>query len=157
MSGLGGMLRWLFSDLDSGRRQTHTRARTQRSQSPTARGTGVGRSKRSKVEVLQDRAGRPPVPYWQLRGWRRVAENIYLGHFKTRLGRCHGVIKWNSKFNYGIYIHNVPNKILKGPHRECFTEVKSGKFRVRFARKPQDLNEVTFYMEILIREAFQNG
>lgn len=157
MGGLREVLHWLFSDANLGKKQKHTLSHTRRSQSPTVRISGAGRSKHLKAEVLQSGINRPPVPYWQLRGWRRVKDNLYLGYFKTRLGRCHGVVKWSSQFNYGIYIHDVPAKILNGPHAACFSEVKPGKYRVHFAQRPRDLNSAIFYMETLIQEAFNNG
>lgn len=109
----------------------------------------------SKVQVVQHRANRPPRPYWQLRGWRKVSDGLYLGYFKTPLGRCHGVIRWVSQFNYGIYVHDVPVKILNGPHSACFTEVKPKKFQVHFAQQPRDLNSVIFYVETLLQKGFK--
>lgn len=158
MSGLAkALLNFLFGPPPKKKVATRRRATTRQGQSRSIRDSGAGRSKRSKVEVLQGRAGRPPVPYWQLRGWRRVADNMYLGYFKTRIGRCHGVIKWSSEFNYGIYIHDVPSAILTGPHGACFTEVRPGKFRVHFAVQPRDINSVIFHLETLLQEAFKNG
>lgn len=99
---------------------------------------------------------RAPVLYWELRGWRRVAEGVYLGYFKTRLGRRHGVIKWNSPADFGFYIHDVPTEILFGPHGGCFVEVKPRKFRMHFSVLPQDLNEGIYYIETMLQEAFEH-
>ena len=110
-----------------------------------------------KVQLLPGDRNRSSIPYWRLRKWRRVAINLYLGHFKTRLGRCHGVIKWNSQSDYSIYVHNVPPVILRGPHGACFAEVKPKKFRVHFAQRPRDLNSAIFYIETLLQEAFEHG
>lgn len=158
MSGLGkALLNFLLGPPPKKKVATRRRATARQGQSRSTRDSGAGRSKRSKVEVLQNRAGRPPVPYWQLRGWRRVSDSMYLGHFKTRIGKCHGVIKWCSEFDYGIYIHDIPITILTGPHGECFTEVRPGKFRVHFSVQPRDINSAIFHLETLLQEAFQNG
>ncbi len=130
--------------------------------------TGVVRSSNSKqktvspkvpkqalVEFLHDNSSRAPIPYWILRGWRRKADCIYLGYFKTRVGRCHGVIKWHSEYDFGVYVHDVPRAILHGVHGQCFSEVKSRKFRVHFAEYPKNLNSVIFYVECLLQEGFE--
>jgi hypothetical protein len=109
-----------------------------------------------KVQTETAEPDLAPIPYWVFRGWKHKPHNIYLGYFKTRLGYCHGVIKWNSEFDHSIYVHKVPAGILKGPHRSCFTEVKPGKFRVHFAQPPRDLNGAIFYVETILMEAFQN-
>jgi hypothetical protein len=109
------------------------------------------------VVVLQDPRARPAIPYWRLRGWRQVKSNLYLGYFKTRLGRRHGVIKWTSQYDFGFYVHDVPNAILEGPHGGCFQEVKPGKFRVHFAQMPEDMNSAIFYLETVLQEAFEHG
>lgn len=158
MSSLGrALLNFLFGSPVKKEVVARRRAATRQGQSCSTRDSGAGRSKRSKVEVIQSRAGRPPIPYWQLRGWRHVSDCMYLGHFKTRLGRCHGVIKWGSEFDYGIYIHDIPFSILTGPHGECFTEVRPGKFRVHFAVQPRDINSAIFHLETMLQEALRNG
>ena len=134
-----------------------TSATPRQQQSRSAQPSTPSRPKRQKVQLLQLPQNRSPVPYWRLRRWRHVAENLYLGYFKTPLGHCHGVIKWHSRLDYSIYVHNVPQVILKGPLGGCFTEVKPKKFRVHFAQQPRDLNSAIFYMETLLKEAFENG
>jgi hypothetical protein len=109
-----------------------------------------------KVRVLQYKQEHPAVPYWKLRNWRKVSDNLYLGYYKTRLGRCHGVIKWNSQYDCSFYIHEVPQVILKGPHGSCFVQVKEGKYRIHFSQLPLDLNSGIFYVEILLQKAFEN-
>lgn len=164
MSGLGKALRRLFGTPQPKKKQRAeagvTRpcggASTVRGPSSPPKAPGPTTRGQAKVEVLEDNAVRPPIPYWVLRGWRSKGKNVYLGHFKTRLGRCHGVIKWNSPSDFGIYVHDVPRTILKGPHGACFTEVKPGKFRVHFAERPKDLNSAIFYIETLLQEAFKN-
>jgi len=128
-----------------------------RGPSSPMRASGPTLLRQPNVQVVKNRAGRAGIPYWRLRGWRRTSGTMYIGYFKTRLGRRHGVIKWISQSNYSIYIHNIPRKILNGPHRACFKEVKPGKFRVHFAQHPRDLNGAIFYMETLLQEAFQHG
>jgi len=113
--------------------------------------------KRPKVLVVEHDRQRVGIPYWKLRGWRKVDECLYLGHFKTRLGRRHGVIKWDSSFDFGIYVHDVPRAILDGPSGACFEEVKPGKFRVHFSQLPSDLNSAIFYIETLLQEGLSNG
>jgi len=128
--------------------------------SASRRGTsnpGRARYRSRKVQLLQSPSGRSSIPYWRLRKWRRVKKNLYLGYFKTRLGRCHGVIKWNSRLDHNVYIHNLPQAILKGPHRSCFIRVKPNKYKVHFSQLPADLNSAIFYMETLLQEAFENG
>ena len=110
---------------------------------------------RERVFVLNELREQPVIPYWQLRGWRNVAEGLYLGYFKTPLGRCHGVVKWNSEQDFGFYVHDVPQALLDGPHGGCFAEVKPGKFRIHFSRLPSDVNSGIFYIETLLQEAFQ--
>jgi len=117
--------------------------------------TVVPRSAAPSVTVLSDPRARTAIPYWKLRRWRQVQANLYLGYFKTRLGRCHGVIKWTSQYDFGFYVHDVPSAILNGPHGACFAEVKPGKFRVHFAQLPSDLNSGIFYIETLLMEAFE--
>lgn len=111
-------------------------------------------SRGPKARVLEHQPTRPPFPYWQLRGWRRIADKLYLGYFKTPLGRCHGVIKWVSKYDFSFYVHNVPRPILNGPHGQCFSEVKPGKYKVHFRQLPSDLNSGIFYLETLLMEGF---
>jgi len=111
----------------------------------------------SSVTTLEGPETRPAVPYWQVRHWRHVGDNVYLGYFKTRLGSCHGVIKWASRLDFNFYVHDVPATILDGPHGACFTEVEPGKFRVHFAQLPEDLNSGIFYIETLLQEAFEHG
>jgi hypothetical protein len=120
-------------------------------------GQVMPRSAAPSVTVLSDPRARPAIPYWRLRGWRQVKSNLYLGYFKTRLGRRHGVIKWTSQYDFGFYVHDVPGAILNGPHGACFAEVKPGKFRVHFAQLPSDLNSGIFYIETLLMEAFEHG
>jgi hypothetical protein len=108
------------------------------------------------VRVLEYVLARPPVPYWQVRGWRQVDDGLYLGYFKTRLGRRHGVIKWRSQWDFAIYVHDVPDEILAGPHGGCFVMVKPGKYQMHFAQLPNDLNSAIFYIEILLQEALQH-
>lgn len=110
----------------------------------------------SGITILADPLARPAVPYWVLRGWRHVGAGVYLGYFKTRTGRCHGVIKWRSQRDFGFYVHDVPDAILDGPHGACFTEVEPGKFRVHFSQLPGDLNSGIFYIETLLQEAFRH-
>ncbi|HUT60685.1 MAG TPA: hypothetical protein VNA25_22800 [Phycisphaerae bacterium] len=86
-----------------------------------------------------------------------MKSNLYLGYFKTRLGRRHGVIKWTSQYDFAFYVHDVPSRILHGPHGRCFQEVKPGKYRVHFAQLPSDLNSGIFYIETLLMEAFEHG
>ena len=130
-----------------------------RTNTPPAVARPVGqvmpRSAAPSVTVLSDPRARPAIPYWRLRGWRQVKSNLYLGYFKTRLGRRHGVIKWTSQYDFGFYVHDVPSAILNGPHGACFAEVKPGKFRVHFAQLPSDLNSGIFYIETLLMEAFE--
>ncbi len=175
---MSGLLAWLF-----GNPRPHNPAQTRR-KAGTGRTTGVSRVRpgspptaktgnrpapgtptkprrttqpQPRATVLQQGSCRPAVPYWQLRGWRRVSSNVYLGYYKTRLGRRHGVIKWNDEYDFGFYVHDVPVAILNGPHGACFEEVKPGKFRVHFAQFPKDLNSGIFYVETLLQEAFENG
>jgi hypothetical protein len=121
--------------------------------------TPRGRSpiERPKVLVVEHDRQRVGPPYWKLRGWRKVDDCLYLGHFKTRLGRRHGVIKWDSSWNFSIYVHDVPRAILDGPSGACFSEVKPGKFRIHFYQLPSDLNSAIFYIETLLQEGFSNG
>lgn len=98
-----------------------------------------------------------PVLYWEIRGWRRVKHNVFMGYYKTRLGRCHGVVKWNSPSDFNFYIHDVPSRILDGPHGPCFVQVKPGKFRIHFAVRPPDINSGIFYVETLLQEAFERA
>jgi len=109
-----------------------------------------------RVFVLNELHEQPAIPYWQLRKWRSVGENLYLGHFKTPFGRCHGVIRWCSKEDFSFYIHDVPQALLDGPHGRCFAEVKPGKFRVHFSQAPSDINSGIFYIETLLTEAFED-
>lgn len=111
----------------------------------------------SSVTTLEGPETRPAVPYWQVRRWRHMGNNVYLGYYKTRLGSCHGVIKWTSRLDFGFYVHDVPAAILNGPHGACFTEVKPGKFRVHFAQLPADLGSGIFYIETLLQEAFAHA
>lgn len=112
-------------------------------------------TKRPSVVLLEHLLHRQPVPYWQLRRWRQVRSSLYIGYFKTRLGRCHGVIKWQSQYDFAFYVHDVPAAILNGPNGACFTMVKPGKYRVHFAQVPTDVNSGIFYIETLLQEAFQ--
>lgn len=154
MSGFGETLRnFLFGSQPETPRRSGPANQRGRSHPPKSR--KPTRRPASKVQVVQCRATRPPRPYWQLRGWQKVSNGLYLGYFKTPLGRCHGVIKWVSQFNFGIYVHDVPAKILRGPHSACFTAVKPKKFRVHFAQQPRDLNSVIFYVETLLQEGFK--
>ena len=109
----------------------------------------------SPVKVLSQNRSSIAKPYWMLRRWRHVGDNVYIGYFKTRLGRRHGVIKWNSRYDFNFYIHDVPLSILNGPHGACFAEVKPGKYRVHFAQLPQDLNCGIFYLETLLQEGLE--
>jgi hypothetical protein len=111
---------------------------------------------RPSVVLLEHLLYHPPKPYWQLRGWRQVRDGLYLGHFKTRLGRRHGVIKWQSQYDFAFYVHDVPAPILRGPHGGCFTMVKPGKYQVHFAQPPTDVNSAIFYIETLLQEALKN-
>ena len=174
MGGLGEVLRkFFFGGPREGKptatadtRTVRTRATGAPAKDMSKTSSSMGRSRRSSIEpaapnqpnvvILEPKPGRAPLPYWLLRRWRRVADNMYLGYFKTPLGRRHGVIKWNSEFNYGVYVHNVPEAILSGPHGGCFTEVKPGKFRVHFAQQPRDVNGLIFYVETVLMEAFRN-
>jgi hypothetical protein len=112
---------------------------------------------RPSVVLLEHLLHRPPMPYWQLRRWRQVHSDLYIGYFKTRLGRCHGVIKWQSQYDFAFYVHDVPAKILNGPKGACFEMIKPGKYRVHFAQLPTDVNSGIFYIETLLQEAFKNG
>jgi len=112
-------------------------------------------TKRPSVVLLEHLLHRPLLPYWQLRRWRQVRNGLYIGYFKTRLGRCHGVIKWQSQYDFTFYVHDVPAAILNGPKGACFTTVKPGKYRVHFAQVPTDVNSGIFYIETLLQEAFQ--
>ena len=85
-----------------------------------------------------------------------MSPGIFPGYFKTSKGRCHGVIKWMSDWDFGVYVHDVPLSILAGPHGGCFVEVKPGKFRVHFAVIPQDVNSVIFYIETVLQEGFEH-
>jgi len=155
MSSLGSLLSHLFF----GRKLETSGPAAQKvttRRNCTSRSAG-NNHRRQKVQLLQHRSNRSSVPYWRLRKWRRTRNNLYLGYFKTRLGRCHGVIKWNSQFDHNIYIHDVPQVILNGPHSACFKQVKPNKYRVHFAHRPTDLNSAIFYMETLLQRAFQNG
>ncbi len=100
---------------------------------------------------------RPTVPYWQVRGWHYKGDGVYHGYFKTHLGRCHGVIKWNGPYDFGFYVHDVPEVILAGPYGGCFAAVRPGKYRVHFAEFPQDINSGIFYIETVLQGAFENG
>jgi len=159
-----GLLRWLLDNLTGQRSLGNSSNRglseapRQWPRPPYARGGGPGgrHASRRLVHLLTGRVHRPARPYWQVRGWRRCAGNLFLGHFKTRLGRRHGVIKWNSPHDFSVYVHDVPSAILAGPHGRCFQEVKPGKFRVHFAQLPQDLNSAIFYIETLLQEAFEH-
>jgi len=112
---------------------------------------------RPKVLVVEHDRQRRGILYWKLRGWKKVGDCLYLGHFKTRLGRRHGVIKWDSSSNFSIYVHNVPQAILDGPSGACFAEVKPGKFRVHFSQLPSDLNSAIFYIETLLQEGLSHA
>jgi hypothetical protein len=112
-------------------------------------------SSRPAVRVLEHLLCHPAVPYWQLRGWRQVRDGLYLGYFKTRIGSRHGVVKWNSPYDFAFYVHNIPTAILNGPHGACFVLVKPGKYRVHFAQYPKDINSAIFYIETLLQEAFE--
>lgn len=155
MSSVGNFLSLLFI----GRRPKKSRLATQQVTTRRACNTGPAATnqERQKVQLLHQRGGQASIPYWRLRKWRRTRNNLYLGYFKTRLGCCHGVIKWNSQFDHNIYIHNVPQVILNGPHSACFKQIKPNKYRVHFAQRPTDLNSAIFYMETLLQRAFQNG
>jgi len=173
MSGLVQLLRSLFLGGCSGSaaggakaarkptppRPAQRQPRSGRSVSRSESGAPPAAPHRSvpHMTVLQDPRSRPANPYWRLRGWRQVKSNLYLGYFKTRLGRRHGVIKWTSQYDFGFYVHDVPGAILNGPHGACFAEVKPGKFRVHFAQLPSDLNSGIFYIETLLMEAFEHG
>ncbi|UCD56058.1 MAG: hypothetical protein JSV16_09400 [Candidatus Hydrogenedentota bacterium] len=164
MSGLVEALRKFFSGeppkkkerAKTGVKRVRSGAGAVRGPSSPPKAPGRKALEQAKVEILQDNTVRPPIPYWVLRGWRSKGKNVYLGYFKTRLGRCHGVIKWNSSYDFGIYVHDVPRVILDGPHGACFAEVKPGKFRVHFAERPRDINSAIFYIETLLQEAFEN-
>ncbi len=154
MSSLGRVISRLF-----GRKLEKSKPRAQKAlakRAYTREPISTGRE-RQKVQMLQSRGRRSSVPYWRLRRWRRAKRNLYLGYFKTRIGRCHGVIKWNSRLDHNIYIHNLPQAILRGPHRYCFTQIKPNKYKVHFSQLPADLNSAIFYMETLLQEAFENG
>jgi len=164
MSGFGAALRRLFgSDPPQKKRRPKAKAYARQvrttstaRQRQTCRPTASRASPpKPKAQVVQQVMPWSPIPYWQLRGWRCVADKLYLGYFKTRLGRCHGVIKWVSPANHSIYVHDVPKAILSGPHGSCFTEVKRRKYRVHFAQQPTDLNGAIFYIETLLQEAFK--
>ena len=143
---------------EQARPSSRTTAARSRRAGAAARQTGKATaSAESRVSVLPDRVDRPAVPYWQLRGWRRAGDCVYLGYFKTRLGRRHGVIKWRSAYDFGFYVHDVPDSILDGPHGLCFEMVKPGKYRVHFEQIPADLNSAIFYIETLLQEAFEHG
>jgi len=173
MGGLMELLRSLFLGYNAGSTASETKKARKPRPPVSARrqprsGRSVARVKSGAppaalhrsvphVTVLQDPRSRPANPYWMLRGWRQVKSNLYLGYFKTRLGRRHGVIKWTSQYDFGFYVHDVPGAILNGPHRACFAEVKPGKYRVHFAQLPSDLNSGIFYIETLLMEAFEHG
>lgn len=110
-----------------------------------------------RVMVLSKSPQCPQIQYWQQQGWRRVDDCLFLGYLKTPAGRCHGVIKWRSPRDFGVYVHDVPQELLRGPHGACFAMVKPGKFRVHFAVTPRDVNSIIIYLETLLLEAFNNG
>jgi len=115
------------------------------------------RSAASRARVVNTDVCRAPIAYWELRRWRYKGNGVYLGYFKTPLGRCHGVIKWIDCDDFNFYVHDVPLSILAGPHGGCFTEVRPGKFQVHFAEWPEDINSGIFYIETLLMEAFTDG
>jgi len=168
MGSIGEFLKWIFIGPPVEKRKPSKKKAADRkrnnsfssSVNGSITGTSVMVMKKSqppKVEVLERSVKRPPRQYWQVRKWKKVREGLYLGYFKTRLGRCHGVIKWMSRFNYGVYVHKVPKYILNGPNGSCFTAVKPGKYRVHFYQEPGDLNSLIFYVETLLQEAFSHG
>ena len=108
------------------------------------------------VRVLEVFRPRPSVEYWRLRGWRQIDNGLYLGYFKTPLGRRHEVIRWRSPWDFTVCLHDVPDAILRGPHGACFSMVKPGKHRMHFAQAPGDLNSLIFYLETLIQEALKH-
>jgi len=137
------------------RASTHTTGRRMQAKRCSPVASVYGDSKHPKVQVLQPALSQAPKPYWQFRSWRQVRNGLYLGYFKTRLGRRHGVIKWQSQYDFAFYVHDVPAAILNGPKGACFVTVKPGKYRVHFAQVPTDVNSGIFYIETLLQEAFQ--
>mgnify|MGYP006290011033 CR=1 FL=1 len=111
---------------------------------------------RPYVETLGRNSARAPRQYWEIRRWKRKNDVMYLGYFKAGKHRWHGVVKWATKWDYGIYVHDLPQAVLDGPHGGCFTEVRPGKFHVHFAVEPDNVNQAIFYVETLLSEAISD-
>lgn len=90
----------------------------------------------------------------QEKGWHRVGDT-YQGEFQANGRSWRGEIRCPYPGGYEVYIYDLPIQQLKRhPHWPCFRRKgRNGRFKVHFAKTPQNVDHVISNVETILAEA----
>lgn len=126
-----------------------------------------GKEKKQKVALREPSSipegeliKRKSDPYWKEKGWKISylksllhLRKVYVGIYKTNYASFRGEIVGDK-----LYIFRPSREILTGPHRACFTPVKSlmllHKYKIHFSPDPPEINSKIKSVEETIIESF---
>lgn len=124
--------------------------------------TVSGRRTISIANIAQLRLQRRLVPrslcsLSQEKGWHWVGD-IYQGEFQANGRSWRGEIRCPYPGGYEVYIYNLPIQQLKRhPHWPCFhRKGNTGRFKVHFAKTPQNVDHIIANVETILAEALSN-